>query len=259
MTNPVIDCLMAHRSIREFKPDPIDEAALTVLLQAGVRAATAGRLQHYALMVIDDDEVKRRLSKDMGGSQIVRSAPVTIIALVDEYRLKQWFEVNGSSFHFNHIAIFLIAFWDAIIALHNIQVAAESLGLGGVYIGTVHEVDIYDILGAPEYTFPAGMLCLGYPDEDPPLRPRLPLEAVVHRNRYQVHADESILAFHRPLDGRWEADLTEDEQRDFEARGIRNWAQRTALAHYTEDFVLRTSRRVLASLERAGFILHEEP
>jgi nitroreductase len=246
---------MNHRSIREFKPDPIDEDTLNILLQAGIRTATAGRLQHYALMVIDDDEVKRQLSKDMGGSQIVRSAPVTIIALADEYRLKQWFEVNDSSFHFNHIAIFLIAFWDAVIALHNIQVAAESLGLGGVYIGTVHEVDVYDILGAPEYTFPAGMLCLGYPNEDPPLRPRLPLEAVVHRNRYQIHSDDAIREFHHPLDGRWEVDLTAEEQQDFEARGIRNWAQRTALGHYTRDFVLRTSGRILANLRKAGFVL----
>ena len=60
-TNPVIDCLMNHRSVRKFKPDPIPEETIETILRAGTRAATAGGIQPYALIVIDDPEVMKKV------------------------------------------------------------------------------------------------------------------------------------------------------------------------------------------------------
>ncbi|MGA9349813.1 MAG: nitroreductase family protein [Anaerolineae bacterium] len=253
MTNPVIDSLMNHRSVRRFKSKPIEPEKLDLILNAGIRAATAGNLQQYSLIVIDDVEKKRAL----WDSPVVE-APTMIIAVVDEYRMKRWVELSDAPFYFNHVVNLFIGFWDAIIALHNIVVAAESLGLGTCYMGTVLSVDIQRALGTPEYVFPAGMVWLGYPDESPELRSRLPLEAVVHRNGYHVPTDDKIRAFYHEKNQEWWEELSEERKRYFRERGISNKAQERTIGHYTEQFIKHESKRILENLEKAKFKLTVE-
>jgi FMN reductase (NADPH) len=252
MSNPVIDTLMRHRSVRKFASEPIDEDTLHTLLCAGVRAASAGNLQHYSLIVVDDVEKQQALlGRQMFG------APLVVVAVVDEYRLKRWFELNDAPFYFDQSSNFLIGFWDAVIALHNIVIAAESMGLGGVYIGNVLSVDTAAILGTPEYVFPAGMVCLGHPGEAPDQRPRLPLEAVVHRNGYQIPSDDAMRANFREKDATWDT-VPEARKEELRARGIGNFAQMRTLGHYTEAFIRGESEAILAHLAQAGFKLTDE-
>lgn len=257
MSNPVIDCLMNHRSIRKFKDQPIAPETLDTLLKAGTRAATAGGLQHYSLVVVDDPAVKLALDDEGDPESFVSTAPLIIVSLVDEFRFKRWVELNDAPFYFNHITNLLIGFWDAIIALHNIVIAAESLGLGTVYIGTVISVDAPKVLGTPQYVFPAGMVCLGYPDENPPQRPRLPLDAVVHRNRYHCPTDDEVRAFHAERDHSW-FERSEEWRSQWIAQGIHNQAQRVTLGHYTQEFLAADSRGALRTLNTADFKLTEE-
>ena len=244
MTNPVIDCLANHRSIRKFRPDRIEPEKLDLILRAGIRAATAGNLQPYALVVVDDPARLEELE--------LRSAPAALFALVDQYRLKRWFELSGGPFYNDQAVNFLISFWDATIALQNAVVAAESLGLGTLYLGGVLSQNVQEVLGAPEYVFPAGLVLLGYPDETPPLRPRLPLEAVVHRNRYRVPTDDEVRAFYREEDGRYEA-LPEETKAKLREKGVTNRATQRTIGHYTEAFIRGESEAILAGLRRAGF------
>jgi nitroreductase len=249
MSNAVIDCLLNHRSVRRFKHQPLEPETLDLLLQAGVRAPSAGNLQQYSLIVVDDAQKKRAV----WDSPLV-DGPTMIVSVVDEYRLKRWFELNGAPFYFDQAINLLIGYWDAIIALHNVVVAAEGLGLGAVYVGMILSADLAGALGTPEYVFPAGMALVGYPDESPDLRPRLPLEAVVHRNGYQVPTDAEMRAFFRERDQGWEGLQKELRQR-FEERGIRNSAQRVTLGHYTREFIGGESEAVLRNLKRSGFRL----
>jgi FMN reductase (NADPH) len=247
--NEVIDRLLKHRSIRKFLDKPIEADVLDKILMAGTRAATAGNLQHYSLIVVDD-KAKKRLFWD----EDMLDAPTLIIAAVDEYRLKRWFELNGAPFYFNQISNLLIGYWDAVIALQNVVVAAESLGLGTVYLGEIISKDMPGILGTPPYVFPAGCVLVGYPDECPELRPRLPLEAVVHHNGYHIPTDEDICAWFKQKDERW-LELTEERRKKFEAQGIINWAQRTTVGHYTEEFITEESAGVLRNLAASKFRL----
>ena len=253
MTNAVIECLMNHRSVRRFKPKPIEPEKLDLILKAGIRAPTAGNLQHYSLIVVDDVEKKRAL----WGSPAVE-APTIIIAVVDQYRMKRWVEVSDAPFYFDQVVNLFIGFWDAIVALHNIVVAAESLGLGTCYMGTVLSVDIQRALGTPAYVFPAGMVWLGYPDESPELRSRLPLEAVVHRNGYHVPTDDEIRAFYHEKNQEWWEGLSEESKRTFRERGITNKAQERTIGHYTEQFIRGESKSILENIEKAKFKLTVE-
>lgn len=249
MSNPVIDCLMTHRSIRRFKPDPVPAELLDEILRAGTRAASAGNLQAYSLVVIDDPE---RLEK------MTFKAPLAIVALVDLYRLKRWFELNDAPFYFDQAVNVFIAYWDAVIALQNVVVAAESFGLGTVYVGLVLSKDVQEWLGAPEYVFPAGLVFIGYPDESPELRPRLPLEAVVHRNSYHVPTDEEIRAYYRERNTLWD-DLPQAKREKLREKGIDNYAQSVTLGHYTPEFIHSESEKLIENLKRAGFRFWDEP
>jgi FMN reductase (NADPH) len=245
--NAVITSLMNHRSIRRFKPRPVEPENLELILQAGIRAPSAGNLQSYSFVVVDDVTRKRAL----WDSPVV-DFPIAIVAVVDQYRMKRWVEPNGAPFYFDQIANLFIGFWDAIVALHNVIVAAESLGLGTVYIGTVLSAHIAEVLGTPEYVFPAGMALIGYPDEEPDLRPRLPFDAVIHRNSYQVPTDDDIQRWYQEKNGEWNG-LPEALRRVLETQGIHNTAQRVTLGHYTEEFIQQQSAGILRNVRDAGF------
>lgn len=243
MPNPVIDCLLNHRSIRKFKPDPVPDDTIELILQAGTRAASAGNLQAYSFVVVDDPAIVKKLGF---------SAPIAVVVLVDQYRLKRWFELNDAPFYNDQAINLFISYWDAVIALQNVVVAAESLGLGTVYVGTILSANVQEILGAPEYVFPAGLVFLGYPDEEPPLRPRLPLAAVVHRNEYHIPTDDEICDFYKEKDALWN-ELNPDRKRTLEEKGIKNFAQAITLGHYTPKFIENESKKLIGNIKRAGF------
>ncbi len=249
MSNPVIDCLMDHRSIRRFRSDPVPAELLDEMLRAGTRAASAGNLQAYSLVVIDDPD---RLE------EMTFNAPLAIVALVDLYRLNRWFELNDAPFYFDQAVNVFIAYWDAVIALQNIVVAAESFGLGTVYVGLVLSRNVQEWLGAPEHVFPAGLVFIGYPDESPELRPRLPLEAVVHRNSYHVPTDDEVRAYYRDKDKQWD-DLPQVKREKLREKGIGNYAQFRTFGHYTRQFIRSESEKVIENLRRAGFRFWDEP
>jgi len=249
--NAVIDCLMNHRSIRKFKDERIPEETIETILRAGTRAATAGGIQPYALIAIEDPQVQRKVSYIPG--------PLSIVAVVDQYRVKRYYELNDAPFYNDQAINLVISLWDAVIALHNVVIAAESLGLGGVCIGMIMSQNLQESLGVPEYVFPAGLVTLGWPDEDPEIGQRLPLEAVVHRNRYRIPADDAIREWYRDGDERWqdrfENEWTEERRSEMRARGVTNRAQHWTVGHYTEEFIRSESEAVHANIERAGFTL----
>ncbi|MDD5264791.1 MAG: nitroreductase family protein, partial [Candidatus Bipolaricaulis sp.] len=133
-TNPVIDCLMNHRSIRKFKPDPVPGETIDTILRAGIRAATAGCMQPYAFIVLDDPKILEKIGYITG--------PLAVVAIVDLYRVKRYYELNDAPFYNDQAVNLFISYWDATIALHNVVIAAESLGLGGYYIGMVLSQDL---------------------------------------------------------------------------------------------------------------------
>ncbi|SUG89245.1 oxygen-insensitive NADPH nitroreductase [Salmonella enterica subsp. enterica] len=75
---------------------------------------------------------------------------------------------------------------DTAMMGQNALTAAESLGLGGVYIGGIRNniESVTELLKLPKHVLPLFGLCLGWPADNPDLKPRLPAELVVHENQY---------------------------------------------------------------------------
>lgn len=253
-SNPVLDCLMNHRSIRRFKSDPVPETTIETILRAGIRAATAGSIQPYAFIVVDEPALLKKIS--------YIPAPLAIVAVVDQNRVKRYYELNDAPFYNDQAVNLMISHWDATIALQNVVVAAESMGLGTVYIGMILSMNLQEILGVPEHVVPAGLIALGTPDEEPQLRPRLPLEAVVHRNGYQSPSDEDIASWYSEGDAAWmdrfENEWSEEQQKKFIGKGVTNRAQNWTIGHYTEEFTHTQSKGVMDNIRRAGFRIPSE-
>ncbi|NQU05309.1 MAG: nitroreductase family protein [Calditrichaeota bacterium] len=256
MTNPVIESLLSHRSIRRFKSDTIEPEKLDLILNAGIRAATAGNLQPYSFIVVDDIEKKKELDIAWKGGNIrIVDVPLVIVGMVDLYRISKWFEINDTApAAINRANNLFISFWDAIIALQNMVIAAESLGLGTCYVGRILSMDIRELFNTPEYVFPAGMVCIGYPDQNPSLRMRLPLEAVVHRNQYQIPTDEDIKRFFKERDNVWEG-VSEKKKIKLKEQNIYGIAQALAIQKFSDEIVSERSRGILDNIRKAGFVL----
>jgi FMN reductase (NADPH) len=191
MTHQVLDTLLGHRSIRSFKTDRIEKEKLDHILRAGTRSATPAEMQFYSLILVDQPEMLARLE--------VRS-PLAIVACIDLHRHNRWMASRNANPLQGTVSDLLFCFWDVALTLQNMVIAAESLGLGTLTV--VREMQgLFDL---PEGVYPAGILGLGYADEDPPLRQRFPLEAVVHHAKYRVPTDEQLQEWYGSLNAKWD-------------------------------------------------------
>ncbi|MFW9924079.1 MAG: nitroreductase family protein [Candidatus Thorarchaeota archaeon] len=254
--NKTIDDLLNHTSIRRYLDKEIEPEVLDLLLQAGQRAPSAGNLQNYSLLVLDDKEIMEKIAKD-AGAPFLTKAPLCIISLVDHHRFWKLCQINDAPFPFNTADGVFTGMWDAIVSLHNIQVAAESLGLGTCYIGLILETDNKKLLGLPDYVFAAGMLSIGYPEIKPDLRQRLPRKAVVHKNFYRSPSDDEITAYYSDWMNNWNKfyDKLPEEKKKYwnEELGVYNNAQYVTKTVYTEERLNEWSEKMLANIRGAKY------
>ena len=183
-----IRVLTSHESIRSFEPTPIAAEALEAILVSARSAPTSSNLQAFSIIVVEDAERRARLAHLVGDQRYVAEAPVMLIFCADVSRFHYLAERQGHTFDADNLEMFLMASVDAALALENALVAAESLGLGAVPIGSVRNQPsaIADELGLPQGVFAVAGLTLGHPREGVRrgTKPRLSSEAVVHREQY---------------------------------------------------------------------------
>jgi nitroreductase len=198
--NDVIATMLSHRSVRAYKPDPLPPGTLERLVAAAQSASTSSNLQAWSVVAVEDQASKDVLFEVTGGQRYIRQAPVFLAWLADMHRL----EVVAASRNIKpealgYIEMFVTAVVDAALAAQNFVVAAESLGLGTVYIGALrNKIDVVaDLLKLPSHVMPLFGLCVGYADPARPgtIRPRLEPSAVLHRETY--NADAQLPAIQR--------------------------------------------------------------
>lgn len=181
-----------------YRDEPIRAEDLQVLLEAVLRAPTAGNMMLYSVLVIEDQATKERLSQTCDNQAFIATAPLILVFLADYQRWFDYFHLcqvpkfcaeKGLSWREPDVGELFIALDDALIAAQTAVLAAESLGIGSCYIGDIMEnYEVHrELLNLPEYTFPAAMLCLGYYPHDYQRRPRprFAQEYIVHREGYR--------------------------------------------------------------------------
>lgn len=193
---PAIEQIQRHASVRSYKPDPVPPALVEAIVAAGQRASTSSNLQMWSVVAVTDPAARQTLADLCGNQDHIVQAPVFLAWCADLARLERACELRGYSQVTAYVENFLVAAVDAAIAMQNAALAAESLGLGICYIGAIRNrpQEVIDLLALPRLVMPVAGMTVGWPAVEPKQRPRLPLEAVLHWERYDSSAQDGALA-----------------------------------------------------------------
>ena len=254
----VLEAIAAHRSIRRYKPDPVAAELLNDILEAGIRASSYGNMNSYSMVVSQDRETREKLFIPLKHQQIVLDAPVQVTFCADFRRMRKWLIENDAPDNFGDFFAFMVGAIDAVLVSQNVALAAEAHGLGVCYIGaTLANADLVgEILELPEGVVPVTGFSLGWPDEDPAPRDRLPLSGVVHFERYNDHTDAEIREiYHDRNKVGWDRYMSNARLRSMiEESGVENLAQVYTRLKYTPDAHRKHSASLLAYLRKQGFL-----
>ena len=194
--NQTLKLLIERASCRTFSDKKIPSDVLQLIFEAGIRTPSGGNLQPFSIITIEKDDIKQKLAELCEHQNFIAQAPVNLLFCIDWYRIKRWAQLEIAPFtatsSFRH---FWISFQDTVISAQNICTAADSLGLGSVYIGSVLECfkELRDMFHLPEGVFPVVLLSLGYPKARPAPRKKLDVNAMVHKEKYHKMEDQKLL------------------------------------------------------------------
>jgi len=187
--NEVIDTLLNRKSIRKYtRRIPTDEEVET-LARAAQQAPFAGQMCSLLL--------KRNSPK------IAYKAPLQFTICFDMHKLEKIVHKRGWETGTCDLALLLFGIQDAVLMAENLVIAAESLGMGSCFIGDApyRAAKISREYHLPGRVFPVVQLVVGFPDEDPPPRPRYPLEYFLFEDVYPELTDEKIERAMGEMDG----------------------------------------------------------
>jgi nitroreductase len=149
--DPRLDIIFSRRSIRAYTDEPVSEADIQSLLEAGMAAPSASNRKPWHFVVVTDRDTVRALAAAHPFGKMIASAAVGIAVCGDPAISDWWVE-------------------DCSAATENILVAAAGLGLGAVWLGShgrpEREVAIREILGIPERMGVLSLLSIGHPGEE---------------------------------------------------------------------------------------------
>jgi nitroreductase len=186
--NETIQLQLSHKSIRAFTDKKLSPEQVDTLIHVAQRTSTSSFMQAYSIVGVTDMEKKKALA-EVGNQKYIADASHVFVMLVDQKRNSQIAKENGKDPKILHsMDKFMSAYADALLASQNIMLAAESMGLGGVFLGSLlnDAPKVAEVIKAPEYTFPVLGIAIGYPDQEPQLKPRLPQHFMYSENEYTV-------------------------------------------------------------------------
>ena len=241
--NTTIDLLLSHRSVRNYHEKSVSEDVKEKIIRCAQMAPTSSYFQAYTIIELEDIEKKRRLAKAAGGQAWVEKAPLVLLFCADLNRNRGVLPVEDPEV-FGNVESYTVAVVDAALAMQKAFVAAQSLGLGGVVVGGVRNDmnEIKEVAELPPFVMPLFLLCLGYPDEQPNIKPRLPIHTIWKKNTYGVCSAIPDLDSYNAEVSRYFDSLTDGEDQY-------NWVERCSHA-------LKTKPRyeVTDFVKNAGFL-----
>lgn len=176
-------------TVRTYSPEPITDAELDEMLREAVHAPTCGGMQLYNIVITRSDEGKAALAPAHFNQPCVSGAQAVLTFCADFNRVSRWARERGAEPGFGNLQSFISAMLDATIVAQQFVTIAEMRGFGTCYLGTTawNAPQIIDALGLPELVVPVITVTVGRPAAaGAKPQPRLPMEAVVSRERYEA-------------------------------------------------------------------------
>ena len=177
-------------------PDNVpDKNLLNQILSAGQAAASSSFLQGFSIIRITDKEKREKFSVLANNQNFINEAAEFLVFCADLKRSSMCCELHNAQATEGFTEQFIITTVDAALAAQNVVVAAESAGLGICYVGAIRNnpQTATDLLNLPKNVYPVFGLCLGYPNQNPEVKPRLPLSLILKENSYTTENDIEII------------------------------------------------------------------
>ncbi len=196
----VMQTLNQHVSVRSFKDKPVSDEMLNAALNAARRSPTSSNMQTYSIIVVRDQEMKKKLSVLAGGQRHVADCPVFIGFLADTNRVSVACQMHDQTLT-DSLEMTLVSTVDATLVGMSVQTAVESFGLGAVMVGGMRNKPqaVADLLQFPSGVYMVFGMSLGWPTEDAvsgALKPRLPEPLVIHRELYSQDDPRPLIKEH---------------------------------------------------------------
>jgi FMN reductase (NADPH) len=194
-STPVTETMRQHVSIRHYTDEPIPDEMLREILNSARRGApTSSNMQAYSIIVVRDPEKKKQLAVLAGNQKHIETCAVFLLICADIHRLEQAAAMHGEKIARN-LENFLVSSVDAALVGMSIATAAESFALGHVMIGGMrnHPKKVGELLSLPDGVYGVYGMCLGFPDEDAPQKPRMSEELIIHYEQYDDSKTTELL------------------------------------------------------------------
>lgn len=201
--NSTIETILEHRSIRHFKEEKLTKEQIHILVNAAQHGSTSSFYQAYNIIGITDPHLKQELRKISGQSYVEHNGHFFLFCanlnrfttLADQETIEKMKENLSNTEHF------IVGIVDATIAAQNLAIAAESMGLGICYIGSIRNniEKVDELLNLPPYVIPIFGMAVGYPESTPEKKPRLPMDVIYHENAYNENQEDSIREYNKVL------------------------------------------------------------
>lgn len=191
----VIELLTSHASVRKYKNVVLTKEDVHELIHAGQHAASSHFVQAYSVIHVTDVEKRDKLAELAKNPQQILSAGAVLVFCLDYFRLKKAANLVGKDIDFSSAENVLVGSIDVALFAQNVAIAAESKGYGICYIGGVRNApeEISELLSLPKGVAPVFAMTIGVPDEANEVKPRLPIEAIIHENSYDVDKYDELI------------------------------------------------------------------
>ena len=185
--------MLEHRSHRRFTARAVRDDLLQLLFACAMSAPSKSDLQQADIIHVRDPALRERISALLPDNPWVAAAPVLLVFCGNNRRTRQVAQWRGKTFANDHLDAFMNAAVDAGIVLMNFITAVEAAGLGCCPISSIrnHAQTVSDLLELPEWVFPLAGMCVGYPESEGVITPRLPLDVTIHTDRFSEAGVES--------------------------------------------------------------------
>ncbi len=170
----VIEAIRKRKSVRSYEPTPVPIEKLKTILEAARLAPSAGNVQPWRLIVVEDQYKRKKIAKGCRYGHFLAESPIVIVGCGDQKASPRWYAC------------------ETCLAIENMVLAATDEGLGTCWIGAFNENAIREMLKIPSHLRIVALLALGYPREKLDIlakiahviRPRKRLEKIAFFEEY---------------------------------------------------------------------------
>ena len=164
----VFEAIRTRRSIRKYRPEPIPDEKLEIILEAARLAPSAGNRQPWCFIVAQNADRKKALAEVANNQTFLKDAAAIVVAVGDPEASARWHEK------------------DTMTALEHMVLAATALGYGTCWIGAFDEDAAKRLLRIPAKMKVVALLPIGVPGEKPAAKPRKGLSEIFFKEEWQT-------------------------------------------------------------------------